>query len=390
MSKTIYKKKIKSGKEYYFYRLRHKNLKSPRDLYSLTVKGLESKIKATVNELDHGIGNNKECFETFLCDWLFDVHFINIKPSTKERYEGIYRNYIKNSMLSSIKIKDLTSKDIQNYYNHLIKKGKTVNSIKNLNKIIAPCIRYAYNNDKIIKDFSKSVVLPKECEEKKLNKINEVQPFSLEEQKKFINVIEGHDLEVLLLTALNTGLRQGELLSLTWDDINFDNNAIRVNKTVKYISDVSKEGRGHCEIIVQTPKSEASNRTISIPDLLTKRLKKYHLQQKELQLKMANLYIDNKLVFRNIYGGYLDVSNVRKRYKKILADNGFRDRKFHDLRHTYATRLFELKEEPKTVQSLLGHSNVSITLNTYTHVLESMKVKAATKLNDLYNYMGAK
>ena len=390
MAKTVYKKKIKNDIEYYFYRLRHSNLKSPRDIYDVTVKGLESKIKTAINELDHGIGNNKECFETFLCDWLFDVHFVDIKPSTKERYEGIYRNYIKNSMLSKIKIKDLTSKDIQNYYNDLIKKGKTVNSIKNLNKLIAPCVRYAYNNDKIIKDFSKSVVLPKECEEKKLNKINEVQPFSLEEQKKFINVIEGHDLEVLFITALNTGLRQGELLALTWADIDFDNNALKVNKTVKYISNVSKEGRGDCNIIVQTPKSEASNRTISIPDLLARRLQKYHLQQKELQLKMANLYIDNKLIFCNIFGGYLDVSNVRKRYKRLLINNGFKDKKFHDLRHTYATRLFELKEEPKTVQSLLGHSNISITLDTYTHVLESMKEKAATKLNDLYNYMGAK
>jgi integrase len=390
MAKTVYKKKIKNDKEYYFYRLRHNNLKNPKDIYATTVKELDAKIKATVNELDHGISNNKECFETFLCDWLFDVHFINVKPSTKERYEGIYRNYIKDSMLSSIKIKELTSKDIQNYYNDLIKKGKTVNSVKNLNKLIAPCVRYAYNNNKIIKDFSRSVVLPKEGEEKKLNRINEVQPFSLEEQKKFIDVIEGHDLEVLFITALNTGLRQGELLALAWDDVDFNKNTIRVNKAIKYISDVSKEGRGKCTITVQTPKSEASNRTISIPDLLTKRLKKYLLQQKELQLKMANLYIDNKLVFCNIYGGYLDVSNVRKRFKKILVNNGFKERKFHDLRHTYATRLFELKEEPKTVQSLLGHSNISITLDTYTHVLESMKEKAATKLNDLYSYMGAK
>ncbi len=390
MAKTIYKKKIKNGKEYYFYRLRHKNLLRPKDIYASSVKELDTKIKTLVNELDNGISNNKECFETFICDWLFDVHFIDIKPSSKERYEGIYRNYIKNSKISSIKLNDLTSKDIQNYYNYLIKKGKTVNSIKNLNKIIAPCIRYAYNNNKIIKDFSKSIVLPKETEEKRLNKINEVQPFSLEEQKKFINAIKGHDLEVLFITALNTGLRQGELLALTWDDFDFDDNTVTVNKTVKYISDVSKEGRGNCNITVQTPKSEASNRTISIPELLTKRLKKYQLQQKELKLKMANLYIDNRLVFCNIYGGYLDSSNVRKRFKRILINNGFKDKKFHDLRHTYATRLFELKEEPKTVQSLLGHSNISITLDTYTHVLESMKKKAATKLNTLYDYMGAK
>jgi hypothetical protein len=74
----------------------------------------------------------------------------------------------------------------------------------------------------------------------------------------------------------------------------------------------------------------------------------------------------------------------------IIVNAGIRDIKFHDLRPTYATRLFELKEDPKTVQTLLGHSNISITLDTYTHVLESMKVKDATKLNDLYNYMGAK
>ena len=390
MAKTTYKKKIKNGKEYYFYRLRHKNLLKPKDLYGSSVKELEAKIKSLNNELDNGVFSDKEYFQSFICDWLFDVHCINVKPSTKERYEGIYRNYIKNSEISNIRLKDLNSKHIQDYYNHLIKKGKSVNCVANLNKIIAPCIRYAYNNNKIIKDFSKSVVLPKETEDKKLSKVDEVQPFTLEEQKKFIGVIEGHDLEVLFITALNTGMRQGELLAVTWDDINFDDNTIRVNKTIKYTSDVSKEGRGKAHIIVQTPKSEASNRTLSIPDLLSKRLKKYQLQQKELKLKMCNLYEDNNLVFCNMYGRYLDSSNVRKRFKKVLSNNKIIERKFHYLRHTYATRLFELGEEPKTVQELLGHSNISITLDTYTHVLESLKKKAASKLNDLYNYMGAK
>ncbi|MHB9939839.1 site-specific integrase [Clostridium sporogenes] len=390
MAKTIYKKKIKNGKEYYFYRLRHKNLSKPKDIYGSTVKELDTKIKSMVNELDHGITNNKDFFETFLCNWLFDVHCINVKPSTKERYEGIYRNYVKDSPLSTIKIKDLTSKDIQDYYNSLIKKGKSVNSIKNLNKIIAPCIRYAFDNNIIIKDFSRSIVLPREKEEEKLAKVKKVQPFTLEEQKKFVKAIDGHDLEMLFLTALNTGLRQGELLALTWKDIDFKNNTIRVNKTVKYISDVSKEGRGACRMTKQTPKSESSKRTLSIPVPLTKRLKQYQLQQKELKLKMGNLYENNTLIFCNEFGRYLDSSNVRKRYKRILKDNKLKDRKFHDLRHTYATRLFELGENPKTVQTLLGHSNISITLDTYTHVLESMKKKAVSKLNDLYISMGAK
>lgn len=390
MAKTTYRKRTINEKEYYFFRLRHKNLTKPKDLYDSTVKGLNAKIKQATKELDNNISDNKQLFGAFVCDWLFDVHCINVKPSSKERYEGVYRNYIKSSPLSGIKLRDLSAKDIQDYYNNLIKKGKTVNIVKNINKVIAPAIRYAFDTNKIIKDFSRSVVLPKESEDTKLNRVSEVQPFTLEEQQSFISAISGHELEVLFLTALNTGMRQGELLALTWNEIDFKENTIKVNKSIKLVSDVTKEGRVSSKIIVQTPKSAASNRTITIPEFLTKRLEKYQLQQKELKLKMANLYEDNDLVFCNIFGRYLDSSNVRKRFKKVLSDNKIKERKFHDLRHTYATRLFELGEDPKTVQTLLGHSSLSMTLDTYTHVLEGLKKKAASKLNDLYTNMGVK
>lgn len=390
MSKTIYKKKIKNGKEYYFYRLRHNNLIKPKDVYAPTVKELETKIKELTTELDNNISDNKQLFGTFVCNWLFDVHCINIKPSSKERYEGIYRNYIKSSPVSDIKLRNLSTKHIQDYYNSLIKKGKSVNVIKNINKVIAPSIRYAFDTNKIIKDFSKSVVLPKENETTKLNKVSDVQPFSLKEQQNFIAAIADHELEVLFLTALNTGMRQGELLALTWSDVNFKDNTITVTKSIKLVSDVTKEGRKSSKFIVQTPKSVAGNRTITIPEFLTKRLEKYQLQQKELRLKLSNLYDDHTLVFCNMFGRYLDSSNVRKKFKKVLSDNGIRERKFHDLRHTYATRLFELGEDPKTVQTLLGHSSLSMTLDTYTHVLEGLKKKAASKLNDLYDSMWVK
>ena len=201
------------------------------------------------------------------------------------------------------------------------------------------------------------------------------------------------ELEMLFITALNTGMRQGELFALTWDDINFDNNYININKTYKYTTDVSREGRKHTRGIIQTPKTKNSIRRVSIPSALSEQLKQYKLKQAEHRLALANLYYDNNLVFCTVYGKYLDSSNVRKKFNKVIDTININEtdktkliapRKFHDLRHTYATRLFELGEKAKTVQELLGHSNVSITLDIYTHVLEDMKLNAVSKLNDLY------
>ncbi|WP_251862149.1 site-specific integrase [Clostridium sp. Marseille-Q2269] len=387
MAKTTYKKKVINGKEYYFYRLRHKNIRKPKDIYGSTVKELDAKIKNITKELDNNITDNKKYYGAFLKDWLYNTHMVNKKPSTNERYDGIFRNYIDNSPIFEIRLKDLSASDIQKYYNSLISKGKSIATIKNLHKIISPSIRYAYDNNMVIKDFSRAIVIPKEKEEKRLKKVKKVEPFTLEEQMQFIEVIKGHELEMLFITALNTGLRQGELFALTWNDIDFKTSCINVNKSYKSVKNIST---GKYESIIQTPKTNKSIRLVPIPVPLVNKLKQHKLVQKAQRLKMANLYENNTLVFCNKFGKYLDSGNVLKKFKKILKNNDLKDRKFHDLRHTYATRLFELGENPKTVQDLLGHSNISITLDTYTHVLESMKKKAVSKLNDLYISMGVK
>lgn len=385
MAKTIYKKKIKNGKEYYFYRLRHKNLKNPKDLYGSTVRELEEKIRDLKNELNNNITDNKEFFGVFFKDWLYNTHMNNKKAATKERYDGIYRNYIDNSPIYYIKLKDLEPSHIQNYYNDLLSNDKSISVINNLHKLIAPCIRYANISNRILKDFSKAIVLPKTSQN--INKSNDVIPFTLDEQLRFIEAIKGNDLEMLFITALDTGLRQGELFALTWNDIDLRNKAIYVNKTFKRVKNTDT---GEYENIIQTPKTKKSIRVVPLPAHLIDKLRQYEIQQKELRIKAANLYEDNNLVFCNCFGRYLDSGNVLKKFKKILKENDIPIRKFHDLRHTYATRLFELGEDPKTVQVLLGHSNISITLDTYTHVLDSLKDNAISKLNDLYNKVGIK
>lgn len=388
MPKSIYRKRIINGTEYFFFRLRHDNLRKPKDLYARTEKELKEKIKKSINELDHNIQSNKNNFGVFFSEWLFDIKFMEIKPSTKIKYETVYRNHIKDSEISGIKIKELTSKDVQIYYNNLIKKGRSATLVKTIHKLIAPCIRYAYNNDFIIKNFTGSLIIPKETEKDKLRKRSSVIPFTLEEQKEFISGIKGNKFEVLFITALNSGLREGELLALTWNDINFKEKYINVNKNLGLVTEVSKDGRGASTLEVQTPKTQKGNRQVSIPKFLVTILREYKKEQLKNRVKLANKYINNNLVFCNEYGNYLNRDKVTYQYKKVLKENKIKNRKFHDLRHTYATRLFELGEQARTVQELLGHSDVSVTLNTYTHVLDDVKEKAVSKLDKLFNIMG--
>lgn len=396
MPKTNYLKRTINSKEYYYFRLRHKNLRKPKDVYATTVKELDKKIRIIRNELENNIVNNKECFETFFANWLFDVKFLQIKASTQERYEILYRKYIKNSELSLIKIKDISLNDIQCFYSKLLKNGTSVSCIINVHKLVAPCIRYAYGNNIIIKEFTKSIILPKEDEKTKLNKETIIQPFTLDEQKRFVNAIKDHELEMLFLTALNSGLRQGELFALTWNDINFNECYIDVNKSAKGVTEVIDGERGSWKTIIQTPKTKGSIRKVSIPKSLIEKLNQYRVKQIEQRLLLANLYEDNNLVFCTPTGKYHNSSNVRKRFNNVLKNMNDNEKdnhkiitpkRFHDLRHTYATRLFELGENPKTVQTLLGHSNITTTLNTYTHVLTNMKENVAVKLDELYKTM---
>ncbi|WP_299996117.1 site-specific integrase [uncultured Clostridium sp.] len=374
MAKTTYKKRVINGKEYYYFRIKEVNGKI-KTLYAPTVK----KLKEKIDLFNTGVFITKDEYGDFVKDWLYNTHLIDKKPATKAHYSFFFKKYIVNSPIYNIKLIDLNAIHIQKYYNDLINKGVTVNTIKGLNKIVLPSIRYAYDVNKIVKDFSRLIVLPKE---NRINDTKGITIFTEEEQKIFINAIKGHNLEMLFTTALFTGMRQGELLALTWEDIDLTNNTINVNKSYKYVTNVITN---KYEDTISKPKTKSGIRVVPIPAFLSQKLKQHKIKQKELRLTCANLWSNNNLIFCNQFGKYLSSSNISKNLKNILKNNNLKPLRFHDLRHTYATRLFELGENPKTVSTILGHSNISITLDTYTHVLDDLKEKTVSKLDLLYN-----
>lgn len=221
-----------------------------------------------------------------------------------------------------------------------------------------------------------------------------VEIFTLDEQTLFLKAIEGQRHKVLFILAMSSGLRIAELLGLRWSDIDLLESELTVHQTIRREAKIdlkngakSKDAK-KTEMIVGTPKSQSSRRTVPLLSIVVKELKSHKVMQNLEKLKAGQAYIDNNLVFPNEIGEPTDGSNVRLTYNRILENNGIPHKKFHAMRHTFATRLFEKEAPLKTVSNLLGHSDTSITTNTYTHVLTDEKIKAIEKLNDIFDMKG--
>ncbi|MCE9676021.1 site-specific integrase [Paraclostridium bifermentans] len=308
--------------------------------------------------------------------WLYDYRIKELKPKSFEKYEGIYRNYIKNSELGKIKLKDLRATHIQRYYNKLQKQyNKPSSTIKEINTRLKPCLGEAEKQGYLQKNYCKMVTLPKNNTKKNIKVLNK------KEQQMFIEAIKGHKLEMLFLIAISTGLRLGELLALKWSDIDFNTRMLTVNRT---LSRVKNQTTNKYEIIEQMPKTKNSSRVVPIPTNILTKLKDHKKIQNKQKLLIGEAYINNNYVFADDIGNPIDDKRPGRNLKSILTKLSIEPIKFHALRHTYATRLFENNIPPKTVQVLMGHYDISITMDIYTHVMEDTKLEAVEKLNNIF------
>lgn len=349
-----------------------------KQFYGKTQKEVKEKLDDFKKQLSLGAlpTDDKITLEQWYYTWLFDYRIKDLKPKSFEKYEGIYRNYIKGTSLGRIKLKDLRATHIQQYYNKLTDiDNKPPSIIRGLNTRLKPCLSEAEKQGYTQKNYRKLVTLPKD------NSSKEIKVLTPEQQSRFIAAIKGHNLEILFLVALGTGLRIGELLGLKWSDIDFTTNNLTVNRT---ITRAKNPTTGKYEILEQLPKTKNALRTVPIPTNIILRLKDHKLKQNKYRLKVGEAYFNNDYVFANDFGYVLDDKRPGRNLNSILKSLGIEPMKFHALRHTYATRLFEANVPPKTVQVLMGHSDISITLDIYTHVMEDTKLEAVEKLNEIF------
>lgn len=186
---------------------------------------------------------------------------------------------------------------------------------------------------------------------------------------------EGIRWQAFFTATITTGLQLGELLGLRWKDVDFDARLLRVCQIAQVV-----RGQG---TLIKAPKTPAASRTIALGSHVVALLHKHHVEQDATRLALGAEWHDLDLVFPNIFGRPMVDETLRKTFHRILERAGVPHIRFHDLQHTAATLMLSGGIHPKAVSERLGHTSISLTLNTYSHVQPAMQEAAAQKLDVL-------
>lgn len=357
--------------------------KKIKTIYGKTQKEVKDKLEDYKKELLLNT-YNVDYDNITLADYYYYTWLMDKKPSYKatsfKDYETIYRLYIKGRPIGKARLKKLSQTDLKRQYRDLIGEGITPQTIHRINTKLKVCLNAAIREEIIIKNPCSLVELPK------ITKTKKREVLTVEEQTRFIDAIQGHKLELLYIVALATGMRLCEILGLKWKYIDFTNNTIEVYNTIQRTFVFDDNMKKKLKTIEQTPKTENGTRVIPLPVSLIPKLKEHRKRQLENKLKYGQSYNISDYIFTDEMGRIIDNKKPNRNLQSILKTLGIEPIKFHGLRKTYATRLFENGVPPKTVQTLLGHADIQTTLNIYTEVMDTEKQKAVDTLNNIFNF----
>lgn len=304
---------------------------------------------------------NENCFEFWLVKWL-SYKRVWVKDSTYMKYKNtIYLHIIPE--LGTIDIQVIDNNIIQNYINKKLcvgKSGLSPKSIKEIVGIIKNTLNYAERYD--LRSKCK-------CELLEVRSVyNQIRVLNKNEEKALLCVL-CRDTDIFkfgVLISLLTGLRIGELCALKWEDIDVNERIISIKRTMQRVQVEGKETK--TEIIITTPKTNASIRQIPIPGILNDYIQTFKSE-------------NNQFVLTNQKGNYIEPRVMQYRFEKYIKSAGISKANFHALRHTFATRCIEAGVDVKVLSEILGHSSVNITLDRYVHNSIDYKKDNIDRLN---------
>lgn len=321
--------------------------------YARTRSEASEKLREMQRQHEDGINlAERQTVGEFLDWWLEDIE-PRLARNTYQSYARMVRIYLK-PHLGTIQLTKLTPGHIQRMIRIAIRQSTAHNARFSV-KVLKSALAVAFKREYVTRNVARQVDLP------------QVEPYeathlTTEQAHQFLEAARESRFYHLYRVALSLGIRQGELIALTWDNVDLDQKTLKIKKS----------------------KTPAGRRRLILPEALIVVLKEQQQRIRLLQLAAGPCWHENNLVFPSTIGTPILRANLRQDFKQVLARAALPTTiRFHDLRHSCASFLFAQGVQPKVVSEILGHSSITITLNTYTHVLDEVQREALEKISRL-------
>lgn len=351
-------------------------------LYGKTQKEVKDKLKKLIkkSEVEGDIeALENKSLEKWILEFLEQYKANELKVTTMTTYMTFYRKHIKGADIGKMGLKEIQTVDLQKFYNKKLADGLSAKTVRHLSVIIREALNQAVRLKYIKSSPQDGVVLPKK--EKFTGKTLQQRDVI-----KLLNEAKYESLYPLIMTAVFTGMRKGEILGLQWKNVDLERGFIKIEKSLCRVADGEDEkGRYRTKVMLLEPKNETSKRTIPISFNLVNILKTHKLCQEEYKKQAMDFYnYEQDLVFANYLGEFMSDREVLREFYNVLDKYEIPRVRFHDLRHTYASLLMENDTDSKVIQELLGHSSISTTLDIYTHLKMDQKRNSVDKMAEMF------
>ena len=338
-----------------------------KHMYGRTRQEVAEKLSKAVSDRVGGLvfDGDHETLEAYLWRWIYEVLRGTVKQSTFENYTYIARLHIIPE-LGRVRLRALKSRDVRRHYREKLDAGLSPRTVQIIHTVLRKALQQAVRDDVLPRNICDAVTAPRQRKK-------EMQPLTPEQAKRLLENVREDRLRALYVLAITAGLREGELLGLRWDDVDLERKLLQVRRQLTRTRD---------GLSFTAPK-RGKARVVRLTDIAIAALKAHREAQNEERARAGSLWEETSLVFTSSIGTPVDVGNLTYRsFRPLLKSADLPRIRFHDLRHTCATLLLSKGTHPKIVQEMLGHANISMTMDTYSHVLPDMQEKAVSAMDD--------
>ena len=334
-----------------------------------TRKDVERVLRGRLAAIENGgyVPKNKEKVGEFMQRWLDTYSATNVTPRTLQGYFGYIQRYISPS-IGSLPLQGLTARHIQGVYADMLDRGLSATTVVQLHRILKQALSHAVKWGILTRNVADATTPPR-IQRKQL------EMWDVDTIHRFLDAARDSRYRDFYHLAILTGMRRSELTGLQWENVDLEAGAVRVVKTLQIIV-----GKGLQDGL---PKTSRSRRSIALSPATVNLLHEIRGHQIEQSLAAADAWQNTGYVFTQADGRPRYPDEVTREFTRIVHDANLPHLTLHGLRHAHATLLLTAGEHPKVVSERLGHSNIAVTMDTYSHVLPGLQEAAVRKLDQL-------